>query len=150
MEDFFKPKIVYIEIMTDNPKEGYEFPCFSFDENNCVVLNTAYIMNGDYNSLKYILGVLNSNIGKQLVKLYVTQLQQRQFRMLHQYVINFPIPKLSESSAKIIITEIDNILNEKGESIKLNKSANKINKMIYSAYGLTFEEISFIESLQNQ
>src|SRR5690606_2777804 len=32
MEDFSKQKIVYIEIMTDNPDEGYDFPCFSYDE----------------------------------------------------------------------------------------------------------------------
>ena len=29
--DFFKPKIIYMEIQTDNPKEGYPFPCFSYD-----------------------------------------------------------------------------------------------------------------------
>ena len=43
-EDFFKPKIIYMEIQTDNPENGYPFPCFSFDENDAVVLNTAYIM----------------------------------------------------------------------------------------------------------
>ena len=29
MEDFFKPKVVYMEIQTDNPNQGYPFPCFS-------------------------------------------------------------------------------------------------------------------------
>ena len=29
LEDFFKPKVVYMEIQTDNPNQGYPFPCFS-------------------------------------------------------------------------------------------------------------------------
>ncbi|OAV70660.1 hypothetical protein Barb4_01194 [Bacteroidales bacterium Barb4] len=96
MEDFYKQKIVYIEIMTDNPEYGYPFPAFSFDTQGCVLLNTAYMMCSNVNNLKYILTVLNSKVGKILVKLYVTQLQNRQFRMLYQFVINFPIPIIHE------------------------------------------------------
>jgi adenine-specific DNA-methyltransferase len=52
-DDFNRQKITYIEIMTDNPGDGYDFPCFSFDTSNCVVLNTAYIMTGNIDELKY-------------------------------------------------------------------------------------------------
>ena len=31
-EDFSKPKIVYMKIQTDNPQEGYPFPCFFYDD----------------------------------------------------------------------------------------------------------------------
>ena len=90
-EDFNKPKVVYMEIQTDNPEEGYPFPCYSYDDNRCVVLNTAYIMCSETIDPRYVLGILNSMLGKFLVKLYVTQLQERQFRMLSQYVMRFPI-----------------------------------------------------------
>ena len=57
-EDFSKQKIVYIEIMTDNAQDGYEFPCFTYDIQDTVVLNTAYIMTGNEVELKYILAIL--------------------------------------------------------------------------------------------
>ena len=101
LEEFFKPKIVYMEIQTDNESEGYPFPCFSFDENNCITLNTAYTMSSQSVDVKYILGILNSKLGRFLTKLYVTQLQQRQFRMLAQYVTRFPLPKWSNNKELI-------------------------------------------------
>ena len=52
-EDFFKPKMLYMEIQTDNPNEGYPFPCFSYDTNNSIVLNTAYIMCSDTIDIRY-------------------------------------------------------------------------------------------------
>jgi hypothetical protein len=121
--------------MTDNPNEGYDFPAFSFDTMGCICLNTAYIMTGEVIELKYILAILNSKLGKQLVKFYVTQLQNRQFRMLHQSVKNFPIPKILEN--KLL------------EMVKLQeeKSYNAIDLFIYQLYQLDEEEIEFIEKL---
>ena len=55
-----------MEIQTDNPTEGYPFPCFSFDERNSIVLNTAYIMCSDSVDVQYILGVLNSSVGRMM------------------------------------------------------------------------------------
>lgn len=40
-EDFDKPKIVYMEIQTDNPSTGYPFPCYSYDNGQSIVLNTG-------------------------------------------------------------------------------------------------------------
>ena len=42
-----------MEIQTDNPNEGYPFPCFSYDTNNSIVLNTAYIMCSDTIDIRY-------------------------------------------------------------------------------------------------
>ena len=134
IEDFSKQKIVYIEIMTDNPKEGYDFPAFSFDSMGCICLNTAYIMTGDIQELKYILAVLNSKLGKQLVKFYVTQLQNRQFRMLHQSVKNFPIPKANME----IKQQIEEALQE--------QDYQKIDNLVYEMYHLSEEEIHCVEN----
>jgi hypothetical protein len=134
-EDFYRQKIVYIEIMTDNPQEGYDFPAFSFDTMGCICLNTAYIMTGEITELKYILAILNSKLGKQLVKFYVTQLQNRQFRMLHQSVIYFPIPKIVNNKPMKI------------ERLQEEKSYKAIDMLVYELYGLDEEEIEFIESL---
>ena len=139
LEDFFKPKIIYMEIQTDNPEDGYPFPCFSFDDNNAVVLNTAYIMCGEKDEITYILGVLNSSVGRYIAKYYVTQLQQRQFRMLAQYVGNFPIPKVDADEMRTVSKLVCNHFE--------NQSSNDscINEAIYHLYGLNENEIGYVK-----
>ncbi len=138
-EDFSKPKIIYMEIQTDNPEDGYPFPCFSFDDNNAVVLNTAYIMCGEKDEITYILGVLNSSVGRYIAKYYVTQLQQRQFRMLAQYVGNFPIPKVDADEMRTVSKLVCNHFE--------NQSSNDscINEAIYHLYGLNQSEIEYVK-----
>ena len=144
MEDFYKQKITYIEIMTDNPSYDYDFPCFTFDTESCVVLNTAYIMSGNPNELKHILGILNSNLGRLLVKNYVVQLQQRQFRMLNQYVINFPIPRPEKSN--VIKKLVDEVLKLKEQNKNTFTIEQKINDVVYEIFNFNDEEIKFIKA----
>ena len=140
LDDFFKPKIVYMEIQTDNPKAGYPFPCYSYDETNIIVLNTAYILTSSNIDVRYILGILNSSTGKILTKLYVTQLQERQFRMLAQYVSKFPIPLASETVKNDIVRLVE--LRVKGNQ----DCETAINDMVYSLFGFSDNEISYIEN----
>ena len=102
-----------MEIQTDNPNEGYPFPCFAFDNCNCVTLNT---------------------------KLYVTQLQQRQFRMLAQYVTRFPIPKEAENG-----TLIDLVAKEIDHPSGITEDA--INLLVEQLYGLTEEDSLVIRQM---
>ena len=136
-----KPKIVYMEIQTDNPKEGYPFPCYSFDSNKSVVMNTGYIMTSESFDVRYILGVLNSKLGKFITKMYVSQLQQRQYRMLAQFVIKFPIVKSCDDDVELISKMVQNRLNTNDLSIE-----SEINHKVYELYGLSDSEIDFIEN----
>ena len=136
-EEFFKPKIVYMEIQTDNESEGYPFPCFSYDENDCITLNTAYTMSSPSVDVKYILGILNSKLGRFLTKLYVTQLQQRQFRMLAQYVTRFPLPKWSNNKELIDLVNKE-LRNHSTETEK------RIDAFVERLYGLTADESDVI------
>lgn len=126
-----------MEIQTDNKSEGYPFPCFSYDENDCITLNTAYTMSSQSVDVKYILGILNSKLGRFLTKLYVTQLQQRQFRMLAQYVTRFPLPKWSNN--KELIDLVDKELhNHSAETEKI------IDAYVERLYGLSAIESDVI------
>ncbi len=135
MEDFFKPKMVYMEIQTDNPKEGYPFPCFSYDEKGTVALNTAYIMCSDSLDIRYVLGVLNSSMGAFLAKLYVTQLQQRQFRMLAQYVSKFPLPHTTKEDEEAVVNIVNKILKSPSE-----ESERELDYYMFKIYGLSSDE----------
>ena len=142
-EDFNKPKVVYMEIQTDNPEEGYPFPCYSYDDKRCVVLNTAYILSSETTDTRYILGILNSKLGKFLVKLYVTQLQERQFRMLAQYVSNFPIVKPDKTTEINMVELVNKMLAQNSTEIE-----RQIDELSYSIFDLTELEISYIQQKQ--
>lgn len=142
MEDFSKPKVVYMEIQTDNPNKGYPFPCFSYDKRDSVALNTAYIMCSDSVDVRYVLGILNSTVGRMIARLYVTQLQERQYRMLAQYISKFPIAKSTPNIQNGIITRVQKCLDS-------NSTLNEedINRIVYKIYGFESTEIAHIENL---
>ncbi|KDR53882.1 Eco57I restriction-modification methylase domain-containing protein [Hoylesella loescheii] len=140
-EDFSKPKVVYMEIQTDNPEEGYPFPCYSYDDNRCIVLNTAYIMSSETTDPRYVLGILNSRLGKFLVKLYVTQLQERQFRMLSQYVMKFPIAHPTKKQENEMIHLVQDVLVHQSLA-----SEKRIDDLAFQIYGLTEIEIKSLIS----
>ena len=137
LEDFSKPKVVYMEIQTDNPEEGYPFPCYSYDDKSCVVLNTAYIMSSETIDLRYVLGILNSRLGKFLVKLYVTQLQERQFRMLSQYVTKFPIARPSKEQETEMIRYVRDVI-----AYHSKVSEKLIDELAFKIYKLSDIEIN--------
>jgi len=134
--------------MTDNINEGYFFPCFSYNKTNAVVLNTGYIMTSNRYDVRYILGILNSSLGRFLVKLYVSQLQSRQFRMLAQYVERFPIAlPFNNHICKRIVSSVQNMLNSRNDTYDTSISLDT-NQCVYKLYELTDEEIKWIESLE--
>lgn len=130
-----------MEIQTDNPEEGYPFPCYSFDDKRCVVLNTAYIMSSENIDPRYVLGILNSRLGKFLVKLYVTQLQERQFRMLSQYVLRFPIARLNGEQETEMVQLVQDVL--KNQSVI---SERLIDELAFKIYQLSENEVKFLVS----
>jgi adenine-specific DNA-methyltransferase len=147
LNDFDKEKIVYIEIMTDNILEGYDFPCFAFADAGVFILNTAYMMVGDTQKLKFILAVLNSLLGRFLTKIYTVQLGNRQFRMLHQYVQHFPIPDLSNEKSLECIKLVSTILDAKTDDTTKQSLFKELNTIIYSIYSLTDNEIAVINTI---
>lgn len=130
-----------MEIQTDNPDEGYPFPCYSYDNKRSVVLNTAYIMSSDSTDPRYVLGILNSKLGKFLVKLYVTQLQERQFRMLSQYVVKFPIVQPSKEQEKEMISLVQDVLVHQS-----SVEENRIDELAFQIYKLSEMEVKYLTS----
>ncbi|HXS37624.1 MAG TPA: TaqI-like C-terminal specificity domain-containing protein [Flavipsychrobacter sp.] len=132
LKEFEKEKILYIDIMTDNEEEGYPFPCFSYAKNGIFTLNTAYFMVGNADNLKYILGVLNSKVGKFIVRNNVTPLQKRQYRMFQQFVDKFPIPKTSIEIEKKIIKLVDEVINLKESGLNSETKETEITELCFS------------------
>ena len=131
-----------MEIQTDNPNEGYPFPCFSYDNRNSIALNTAYIMCSKYVDVRYVLGILNSTVGRMIARLYVTQLQERQYRMLAQYLSKFPIAKSTPIVQNEIISKVQRCLDANS-----TLDEKDINVIVYKIYGFELSEITYIERL---
>ncbi len=141
-EDFEKPKIVYIEIMTDNIEEGYDFPCLAFADKGVFILNTAYMMTGDDLKLKNILTVLNSPIGRFIAQIYTLQLGKRQYRMLSQFVQNFPIAEANDTQKNELAFWLDKILQN---GLDLKEAQAQINKIVYLLYSISKIESEYLE-----
>ena len=136
MEDFSKQKIVW-KIIGDQM-------AFFIDTNGFMVNNACYILTGQ--NLEYLVAIMNSKIIKWysvLTNMNKTGVGDMQIGA--QNVNLFPIPKLSPSEQKPFIDIVERILIEKNNNKDSTILEIKIEKLVYRLYGLTDEEINFIE-----
>lgn len=98
--------------------------------------STCRIITGTY--LTFLLGVLNSRLFFFSVKhFYGGVLGESGIRMKHTFFQQFPCIPFDAT-----INEMTLLMSQRQESSK----SNALDVLIYAAYGLTNEEITFIES----
>ena len=128
-EDFNKPKIIFQEIVQNSQ--------FLYDETIHYMCNdTGRIIVGA--QLPFILGVLNSKLFFYAVKKFYSGgvLGEHGIRMKHTFFGNFPCLSYNK--------QIENAAKELSQKFNIN-IADKTDKLIFSAYSLTKEEISEIQ-----
>ena len=81
-------------------------------------------------------------MGGFIAKLYVSQLQERQFRMLAQFVSKFPIPKSDSNKRNELVELVKQYINNYDPLIE-----EKINDTVLDLYCLNEEEKAYIRSL---
>ena len=98
-------------------------------------------------SLKYILGILNSNLGNYMYKLMSCETGKVFAQVKLAVLRELPIKIVSESQQIPIIKLVDKILEIKKESPDKDTSIEEtmINNLIYDIYGLSKDEIKIIE-----
>jgi len=142
IEDFFKPKIIYSEIVRS--------PQFYFDKEKYFCEATTFLMTGD--SIKYICAVLNSALGAYFFKNFYAGggLGEGGYRYKKKFLENLPIPKVSNKN-KFIIDQIkilvDKIMEKRSKNSTTKKLEYKINRLVSKLYKLSNDEIEFIDSL---
>ena len=140
VKDFEKEKIIWAE-MTKEPR-------FIYDNFGFYTIQTCYTLISPYS--KYLLGVLNSKISLYFMQQISATLGSASFRWIRQYVENIPIPKIdstNQSTADKIITLVEEILEKKKQDSATDTTEleSQINKLVYTLYNLTDEEIELIE-----
>lgn len=95
-EDFYKPKIIYPDICT--------FLSFELDTSYFYLSNTAYFLITEKEEhLKYFLRVLNSSVMDWYYRTLSVQLGEKAVRMFSIYVLNIPIPPISDEPIEEIL-----------------------------------------------
>ena len=122
LEDFYKPKIYYSEIV--------QSPQFYFDEcEHFMPEATTFIMTGKH--LKYLCSLFNSKTISYFFKTFYAGggLGESGYRYKKAFFVHLPIPKYESSDLQKII-----------------EVTTEIDTKVYELYGLIEEEIQFIES----
>lgn len=96
-------------------------------------------MSSETTDPRYVLGILNSRLGKFLVKLYVTQLQERQFRMLSQYVMKFPIVRPTKEQEMEMTVLVQDVLLHQSKA-----SESRIDELAFQIFQLSNEEFKYL------
>ena len=134
-EDFGKQKIVWIEL-TDESK-------FALSSDSIVLLNTVFFMIGEH--IKYLLAVINSNL---IHWYYLNSLGATSGvgtnRWLKYTVECIPVPILDEYEA-VWNSIVDKTIENHTNGIDASSLESQIDEMVYSIYGLSEDEITYVQ-----
>ena len=150
--EYEKPKILYVKFQVN--------PSFTLDITGYNI-NTAVWMLPSAD--RYLLGILNSNLGWFLIRQYCTQIQGG-YQLIYDYLKNIPIRTINfdapqdKSRHDTIVKLVEQMLDakEKLSNAKTESETNRfdslcqtldrqIDEAVYELYGLTPEEIAIVE-----
>ena len=124
---------------------------FSYDDKGYFVLDSMFMINcKNKNTIKYLIGILNSKLSRLYIKLTSATLGSGTYGG-KIYIEKIPIPKIDNTNKKLV----DKIINNVNEILKIkNKNSNadiseiegEIDKIVYWLYGLSKEEVGIIEN----
>ena len=138
MEDFNKPKIVWMDLS--------DVPTFAYDGNAQFANNTVYFLSGRENLL-YLLGYLNSKIATYLFAQIGSTSGVGTTRWQAFTMERLLVPRATSDKQSQIIGFVDQILTERRENPYADTSLieQAIDRLVYRLYGLTDEEATVIE-----
>ena len=138
--EFEKEKIVYPVINTNA-----QF----YTTSDCIFLNDkAFMITGK--NLKYLTGVLNSNMIHPYLKTIGSPLGEKGVEYRKIYMEQLPIPKITAQNQPLV-TQIEAQVNDVLAAKKSSPNADtskleaKIDQLVYQLYDLTDEEIAIVE-----
>lgn len=144
-ERFFKGEKIIVARKCISPE-------FAYNNFDCYVSATFYIIKTERINLKYLLAILNSNTIKYWLK-NKGKMQGNNFQIDKEPLLQIPIKEAPLNEQAQIIDLVNNIsrlflednFNPKEPSIKQIELEKEINKIVYNIYGLTEDNINVIE-----
>lgn len=120
--------------------------------------NTVYFIESNPD-IKYLLTILNSKVINWYFGTISAQLGGQTMRMFSIYMNQLPIPKITEIDKTPLINCANKILSLTEEKCNLNGKQKlnlqqdyeaEVNRLVYQLYGLSQEEVAFIEKLTDR
>ena len=124
---------------------------FSYDDKGYFVLDSMFMINcKNKNTIKYLIGILNSKLSRLYIKLTSATLGSGTYGA-KIYIEKIPIPKIDNTNKKLvdkIINNVNEILNikNKNSNADISEIEGEIDKIVYWLYGLSEEEVWIIEN----
>ncbi len=141
--EFKKEKLVWAETMRVHKSDNQNFPRFGYDNKGTYTDKTVFIGIGEH--LKYLLGFLNSSVGRWLIQEYVTKLDTGGYMMQKVFLDKVPIFEPTEEQENEIVTLVNKILTNKGTSTDTKELEKELDELIFKLYDLTEDERIQIE-----
>ena len=94
---------------------------------------------------KYLLAVLNSKLGDWYIRNLGVTRNGGYFEYKPMFVEQLPIPIISDADQAVYSALVDTIYSAKAKGEETNEVEAKIDQLVYNLYGLTDQEIFFIE-----
>lgn len=121
----------------------------TLDLDGCVTLQSIYnlaLQNGNVQTLKYVLGLLNSKLYDFIYNKISGDKQTFQ-RIILENVKQLPIPTATPAQQQPIIALVNKILAAKKANPQADTSAweREIDGLVYELYGLTEDEVKVVE-----
>ncbi len=138
-KEFQKEKLFWIDLV-DNGR-------FSYDSDEMFAENTAYIMTGE--SIKYLVAILNSKLINYYFSLICATSGMGTNRWIKIYVMELPIPKITDMAQQPFVKLVDIILRKKGGGENTKMDEDELDRLVYKLYGLNNDEIAIVEEYNN-
>ncbi|MBU1085616.1 hypothetical protein KKB06_04680, partial [Patescibacteria group bacterium] len=122
-------------------------PTFTYVDFDSYVSATFYVIKSGRISLKYLVGLLNS----QLISFWLKnkgKMQGNNYQIDKEPIIDLPLIKTSKSKEKTIIDSVDQIIKaikKDGENPNISNLEKQIDQIVYKLYNLTPEEIQIVK-----
>ncbi len=125
-------------------------PIFSYNNFDCYVSATFYVIKTNRTNMKYLTGVLNSKIVAFWL-CYKGKRQGNQYQVDKEPLMKIPIPKITLQKQHLveeIINLVNKILRKKKQNpeVDTKELETQIDQLVYKLYNLTSEEIEIVES----
>lgn len=124
---------------------------FSYDDKGYFVLDSMFMINcKNKNTIKYLIGILNSKLSRLYIKLTSATLGSGTYGA-KIYIEKIPIPKIDNTNKKLVDKIINNVneilkVRSKNSNEDVSKIEGEIDKIVYWLYGLSEEEVGIIEN----
>ena len=144
--EFEKPKIIW-GLTADKW-------AFALDEGSHFLPSNGYILTSGELHLKYILAVINSRLMKFYFSFIGIMTAGGAFTLKHETVVAFPVKSALNQERRPLIDLVDKILTvaktedylqNPAKKAKVQEYEKQIDKLVYTLYGLSPEEIKIIE-----